>query len=158
MAAKSDWKERTTQLQQAIQDVAPDGHPRMGSVGSLRHRALFRRYLVELSEAKELAEDWWSALIDAEEEDRTGDREQAVKNVELRRPVGPVGHGAVIEVVRRFWLECAALNREVDETDRVAPEEFVLGWLLGPEYQELAKFLSNLPFWPMGLDWEGNWV
>lgn len=157
MERKSDWIERATELQRAIQDVAPTDHPRTGSVGSSRHYALFDQYLTELREAKELAEDWWEALIDAEEEDRTGDRDQAIANVEGRRSVGPVAHGAVVEVVRKFWVECAALNRQVGETERVAPEEFVLGWLMN-EYQEFAAFLSDLPFWPIGLDWEGNWV
>jgi hypothetical protein len=154
--AESDWLERATELLRAIQDVAPDDHPRVGSEGSTTHRDLFDQYLTELREAKELAEGWWEALIATEEEDRTGDREQAIANVEGRRPVGPVAHGAIIEVVRKFWLACAALNRQVSEVERVAPEEFVLGWLTS-EYQDLAAFLSRLPYWPIGLD-QTNWV
>ncbi len=158
MATTAEWNARVGAMLDAIQDVAPQGHPPRGGPGSAPHRGLFRQYVEALRQAKILADAWWQALIDTEEEDRTGDREQAVENVRMRRPVGPVAHGAVIAAIREFWLRCAALNREVAEQERVAPEEFVLGWLAALNHLDLAEFLAGLPFWPIGMDTKGNWV
>ena len=157
MARQENWIERAAELQKAIHDIAPNDHPRTGSHGSASHHALFEKYVTELRDAKELAQGWWGALINTDEEDRTGNRDQAIANVEARRPVGPVAHGAVIEAVRKFWLECVAINQQVEDAMRVAPEELVLGWLMA-EYQDLAEFLSGIPFWPIGLDRQENWV
>jgi hypothetical protein len=157
MRKNPNWRARATMLLQAARDAAPPGHPPPGGGGAPAHTALFRQYLKELRAAHETAMGWWGALLLAEEE-RTVDHDAAVDNVDERRPVGPVAHGEVIAVVRKFWLECAALNGRSEAADRVAPEEFVLGWLLKREQNDLAEFLSAFPFWPIGMDFQGNWV
>jgi hypothetical protein len=157
MRRNPNWRARASALLQAARDVAPPGHPPAGGNGSQRHAALFGRYLKALRAAHESATGWWGAILEAEEE-RTQDEAVAAENVDERRPVGPVAHGEVIAAVRQFWLECAALNEKVAPAERVPPEEFVLGWLIKREQNELAEFLSAFPFWPIGLDFEGHWV
>ena len=87
--------------------------------GSAAHQALFRQYVKDLEAAKEDAEDWWESLIDTEEE-RVGDRDQAVENVNERRPTGLMSLGASDAVVREYWLKCDALNQKTKD-----PEERV---------------------------------
>jgi len=50
------------------------------------------------------------------------------------------------------------LNGRVTQDQKVAPEELVLAWLIYANHLELAEFLADLPFWPIGLDQKGNWV
>jgi hypothetical protein len=88
-----------------------------------------------------------------------GDRDQAVENVNKRRPTGLMSLGASDAVVREYWLKCDALNRKTTNTeDTVAPEDFVLGWLLDGKHEKLGEFLADMPYWPIGMDEAGNWV
>ena len=155
--SRSKWIAKIHNMIAAVRDIAPEDHPRASKLEMpKKHRALFQEYLADLSEAREVAEGWWGALILAEEE-RTGDREQAIEIVKRRRPVGASVHGSVIAVIRKYWLACDALNRLGETRDRVAPEEFVLGRLLDGEHDGHAEFLAGIPFWPIGLDREGRW-
>ena len=38
------------------------------------------------------------------------------------------------------------------------PEEFLLRWLVTDRLDELAEFLAGMPYWPIGMDEDGNWV
>lgn len=153
----NDWKVNAQLLLQAAKDIAPPGHPRSGSVGSIRHQALFEQYVLKLEKYKREGEAWINGLIDFEE-NKTGDRNQAIENVKDRRPVGAVSDPSVTGVVRKFWLACVSLNRELAEEERVPPEEFILEWLILKGYEELAEFLTGYPFWPLGLDDHDHWV
>jgi hypothetical protein len=141
----------------AVKDVASLDHPSGGSAGSARHRSLFEEYVQKLRKHKREGEKWFKALIDSEEK-KTGDRDQAIANVKERRPVGPVSYPYVTGTVRKYWLACVSLNQELAKVERVAPEEFILGWLMQRGYDDLAEFLSGYPFWPVGLDDNDNWV
>jgi hypothetical protein len=152
------WRERARRLLLAAKDFSPDVDYSPHSRGSPAHQALFRLYVKALEAAKEDAEDWWESLIDVEEE-RVGDRDQALENVIERRPTGAMSLGASDAVVREYWLKCDGLNRKTkNPEDRVAPEEFLLLWLVNDRLNELAEFLAGMPYWPIGMDEEGNWV
>jgi hypothetical protein len=155
---KIPWKERARRLLLAAKDFSPDVDYPTHSRGTAAHQTLFRQYVKDLASAKEEAEAWWASLIDTEEE-RVGDRDQAVENVNERRPTGLMSHGASDAVVREYWLKCDALNRKTKNLEeRVAPEEFLLLWLVTERFNELAEFLAGMPYWPIGMDEEGNWV
>jgi hypothetical protein len=153
------WRQRAVNLLRAVRDVAPDDHPPSSRARAAPgpHRALFDDYLRDLGEARQHANGWIQSIID-KEEDRTGDRQEAIRIVSERRPVGAVAHGVVIATVRRYWLACDALNREADPPRRVAPEDLVLGWLVEEGHDDLAEFLAGLPYWPIGLDTDDHWV
>jgi len=153
---RSDWRDRADMLIRSVKDVVPSPPGVVFTAASKPYRALFEAYLAELRTAKDWAEDWWESLIETEK-GRTGSRKRAVVNVKSRWPVGPVAHKGMIGVIRKFWLGCQALNRKAAESKRVPPEEFIMGWLMRQD-EALAEFLSGLPFWPMGIDEEGNWT
>jgi hypothetical protein len=158
MATTTDWKDRADGLIQAIKDVAPPNHPLASMPGSSRHAKLFENFVDALIAAKEEADGWWQAVIDTEAKRSHADV-MALANVEARHPAGPAAYGSIVHVIRTYWLKCAALNKRASiDTEAVAPEEFIMLWLARSSHQDLARFLSTLPFWPMGLDAEGNWV
>ena len=72
--------------------------------------------------------------------------------------VTPADFTDVIGTIRRFWLECDALNKKIQRSERVPPEQFILEWLLDGEHDDLVSFLSKLTYLPIGLDQEGNWI
>lgn len=152
------WTERVRRLLQAAKDFSPDAGDSTDSRGTTAHQVLFRQYTKALEAAKEDAEEWWESLIEVEEE-RVGDREQAEENVNDRRPTGAMSLGATDAVIREYWLKCDVLNRKARSSDqRVAPEDLLLRWLVDNGFEELATFLANMPYWPIGMDEEGNWV
>jgi hypothetical protein len=155
---KTAWKEKARRLLLAAKDFSTDVDYPPHSRGSAAHQALFRQYIKALEAAKEDAENWWESLINTEEK-RVGDRDQAVENVNQRRPTGLMSLGASDAVVREYWLQCDALNRKTkNPEERVAPEEFLLLWLVDNRLNKLAEFLADMPYWPIGMDGDGNWV
>lgn len=153
-----NWQRRAQALLDAAADVAPTALADPGyAAASAQHQQLFHQYLAELQRAKRGADLWWQALIDTEQQ-RTGDRAEALRRVRERRPLGPVIEPKVIGTVRKFWLACAALNQRSAPAAAVPPQALVLGWLLAEGHHELARFLAGLPYWPLGLDRQGNWV
>lgn len=147
-------------LLDAVNDVRwPDSGPPVRHLagGTPEHHSRFGRFVGELRIAKSEAEDWWARLIDVETQ-RTGDRRNAQINVKTRRRNGPVVHPTVIRCVRAAWLDCEQFNRLCAPAARVAPEAFVLLWLIQSGETQLAQFLGCLPFWPLGIDASGAWV
>ncbi len=131
MVSPARWKKKAQALVDAIPDVAPPGHPPHGVSKSTAtsHRALFDRYVKALRKAKAEAEEWREDIIGA-----ARSRGETQKDAELffkeNYSVGTVAFGRVIEVLRRFWLEDDALNKKVDPRAAVAPEDFLLSWLV----------------------------
>jgi len=143
-------------LIRSVKDVVPSPPGVALTAASKPYRTLFEAYLAELRTAKGWAEKWWDSLIEAEQA-RGRSRKRAVANVKSSWPVGAVAHKGIIGVIRKYWLECQKLNQKAAESKRLPPEEFIMGWLIRQD-ETLAAFLSDLPFWPMGIDEEGNWV
>lgn len=100
-------------------------------------------------------------LLDIETR-RANARNTAVANLKRRWPIGPTAHPYVIAVLRKFFLACEALNDEFadsgDEDEEVYPHAFVSEWLLDEETDDLADFVSDLTYWPIGLDSDGDFV
>jgi hypothetical protein len=152
------WRDRVNALLQAMRDVYAEPATKQWPMTlTSRHMALFERYLRDLRRAKEGAEKRWDAMV-AAEFGRTGDLTHAEQNVEKRIPAGRVADPGVIAIVRRYWSECAALNAKFSEAEYVRPEEFLLDLLVWTTHEDLAIFLSGLPYWPIGMDAEGRWV
>ena|SRR5450432_1071072 len=124
--------------------------------GSARHRELFREYSEEIENVTTFALNWWEDTLDV----RAGpDRDkQEVRAVWEERPAGPASFPGVVALIRDYWLACHRLNQEVAEDQRVQPWTFLLGWLLDGSHEQCVSVLACMPYWPIGLDREGNWV
>ena len=75
-----------------------------------RHEALLEEYASALRVAKGRAEQWWAELIVRIEGD-VGSTDRAERAA--RWPDGPASHPWVIAVIRKYWLECEALNETI---------------------------------------------
>ena len=157
--ATERWRKKAKALVDAVRDVAPPDHPPAGRgrAASPGHRTLFDRYVKGLRKAKAEADDWRKGILEASQE-RGATKSEAEIQFKQEYPVGTVASGRIIHVLRRFWLEAAALNGKSDPAMRVAPEEFLLAWLVDGTNDDLAQFLSALPYWPIGLTKDGKWV
>jgi hypothetical protein len=158
--SKATWTQRAQALMEAVLDVAPEDHPAWISrnAADSGHKLLFASYVRELRAAKKVAEEWWEAIVKNRVLSTRGGRAQAVISARESRPLGPLSDSNLIGVLRRFWLECVARNEGVPLDQRVPPEVFLLGWLMDSREDQLAKFISGLTFWPIGLDKKNRWV
>lgn len=126
------------------------------ATGSYRHRELFREYSAEAENVTTLALSWWDDTLEV----RAGperDREE-VRAMWQERPAGPASFPGVVALIRDYWLGCHRLNQEVEQDQRVPPWIFLLGWLLDGSHEQCVSVLACMPYWPIGLDREGNWV
>jgi hypothetical protein len=102
------------------------------------------------------AERWWKGCIAAElTENRT--REEATQAALERRPAGPASAPEFVWFVRYFWLRCDDLNKELPLGDRVAPELVLLKWLADAGERDNVTLITCMPYWPIGLDEQGEW-
>ena len=125
---------------------------------SSEHRALFERYAAELKPVARRAEAVWDHEVEKLTE-QSGDRKLALREQALRMPAGPAARPYLVEIIRRYWLACDALNKNLPVEQAVAPETFLLGWLVNEMPEDPAvKMMATLPHWPMGLDQDGNWL
>ena len=118
--------------------------------------SLFHAYVQELNWAVDIALSWWNALV-ARRVERGATRRTAIRENYRIRPAGPAARPEVVFVVRKTWLECAAINRDVMMGNRIPPEVLLLKWLL-PDHANLAEVLTGMPYWPIGFDESGHFV
>jgi hypothetical protein len=130
-----------------------------------KYEELFQEYVSELNKAV------------VEEEERLGRIKEIHRNKfqseqELEEWVeegfGNIStQGRIIAVFRMYWLKCDELNQlsEEDEeikedgdeyVDYVNPKDFVVDWLSG-SYEELYEIIDSMPYYPIGIDVEGNY-
>jgi hypothetical protein len=127
------------------------------SAAAPQHLALFAQYTEFLGDAMAIAEDWWQALIQGHL-DEGKDRTRALEDAYERRYAGPASCPEIVWTLRKFWLDCVALNRTLTSAQQVPPEVFLLHWLDDGRHQQWIQVLSAMPYWPIGLDATGNWV
>jgi hypothetical protein len=122
------------------------------------HVNLFNEYRRNLKKSVNEAVYSWIKLIRSIQEDQHLSEKEAVNSAYNRALAGPAGSRYIIWVLRKYWLECEALNQTLPREQWVPPEVFLLNWLLDGAYEEEVAVLSQLPFWPIGLDKDGRWV
>jgi hypothetical protein len=118
------------------------------------HRDLFQKYRKELKTVLGDAVQWWDHRTQSFEEE-LGNAKQARLANWREFPAGPVSDPYTVAVLREYWLACDALNAKV--TPQVAPEQFLLQWVLDEGDMATAELLSAMPYWPVGMDASGHW-
>lgn len=127
-----------------------------------RHDQLFDQYVQELRKAKWAAEKWWKELI-ASETIKIGGQKEALESIKHRWPLGPASHPYVIAILRKYWLACEKLNREIsessnetdsdsDDEEPVSPIIFLCEFLMDGKHEKLAAFIAPLNYWPIGME------
>ncbi len=148
------------QLLDAPSDIAhlvpPQGRPRPLSEAAAGHRQLFALYLADLSTAYAIGDEWWKGCVGAFQ----GLGHSADEANELayeKRVAGPASAPEVVWFVRSYWMAFDKLNTELPEGERVPPAVALLGWLVDGDHDDYVRLLTCMPYWPIGLDAEGNW-
>lgn len=120
-------------------------------------RRLFVSYAADLDRACAIAIDWWNNLVRGSMERDGLDEMRAMRLNYEQRPAGPASRPEVVFVVRDYWLRTIALNQANRDRSGVAPQSLLLGWLPGNGHPDLYNILTAMPYWPIGLDENGNW-
>ena len=125
---------------------------------SPQHRQLFEHYGSKLRVAVPKATaNWEGELTGWASEGRT--LEQAYAEMWTTYPAGPAAQPFFVALVRRYWLECDALNKTTPKDQAVRPEQFLLDWLQAdPANEKLVAVLACMPYWPLGMDVKGHWI
>jgi len=100
---------------------------------------------------------WWDRMM-AHQLKRINNRDRVLRDVWRMFPAGPASEPVLISTVRKFWLACDAINLECTPDERISPEVFLLGWPVRAGKQQSIRILTYMPYWPMGLDPDGNWI
>lgn len=149
------------QLLGAPADVADwveghQGRPRPLATAHPALSAVYARYLADLPDAYEVADDWWKRCVGAQL-DLGLAPEAALRAAYEKRVAGPASEPTVVWFVRASWLAVDRANRVLSAEDRVPPEHVLLGWLVEEGRDDYVRLLTCMPYWPIGLDADGNW-
>ena len=148
-------------LLRAPLDLAECGAPtyRNDATGASAHRDLFKEYAEVIEVVSGVALEWWNEILHARRAQiEDGNDDDAEREAWLGRPAGPAACPAIVAVVRDYWLACEQINVKLEPEQRVAPWILLLGWLRDGEHGEAVRVLSCMPYWPIGLDEQGDWV
>lgn len=133
-------------------DIAPRGAPVSFASAGPAFQQIYAAYRDVLWDAHLIAVPWWENTINAQEGLGLS-RADAVKASFDKRMAGAASHPRVVQVIRDAWLRTAALGRN----GPVAPEQLLLQWLIDAGESDLVTLVACMPYWPIGIDDEGNW-
>jgi hypothetical protein len=102
------------------------------------------------------AQRWWIGCIAAEETPKRT-HEEAVQAAFDRRLAGPASVPEFVWFIRYSWLRCDGINKKLPLKRRVAPEVVLLKWLVDAGNRDYVTLLTCMPYWPIGLDEQGEW-
>lgn len=122
--------------------------------GTGEHRVLFADYEEILEVVTDVALEYWDEIIEAAAQYS----DDAMRESWINRPAGPASFPGLVALIRDYWLLCDAANQRINYHERVPPEIFLLSWLCDGKHVDQVKVLSAMPYWPIGLDYEGNWI
>lgn len=138
-------------------DIWPDGGaddlPRSAAPAELVR--LYDNYLHDLDEVLAIAGETWNAEVEDRRNDGLDLDEAILDTIETNGVAGPAAHPTVVWLVRKYWLECARIG--AGQSKAVRPETFLLGWLIEDRRDDAVTLLTAMPYWPIGLDDNGNW-
>jgi hypothetical protein len=156
-----NWQKGLWRLTHCMQDVtvadASRGSPIARTSASPKHKKLFKEYREYLEDAVAIAGEWWEGRIETKTDEGMSAAD-ALEECYEESPAGPASRGEVVWTVRNFWLRCDEINRGLPEDKRVLPEVFLLQWLFDDGVDEEARVLAGMPYWPIGMDADGQWV
>ncbi|WP_295076492.1 hypothetical protein [Tabrizicola sp.] len=120
------------------------------------YRRLFTSYIGDFAEVYECASETWEADLD--ELIEGGSTPSAAIQYKLDQcAAGPAEHPYLVWLVRNYWLACDEIGQELPDAEKVRPEVFLLAWLQEDGRREYVQLLTAMPYWPIGLDENGNW-
>ena len=123
---------------------------------SSAHQNLYSEYLTDFQSAYKIADNWWLGCVDALISDGYP-KDEALELAYENRMAGPASAPEVVWFVRTYWLSFDEINKALPPEARVPPQVALLGWLVDEKRDEYIRLLTCMPYWPIGLDENGNW-
>ncbi|MBZ9683631.1 MULTISPECIES: hypothetical protein [unclassified Mesorhizobium] len=120
------------------------------------HRRLYAQYVADFATAYEVGDAWWQDCVEAFVLDGYK-KAEAVDLAYDKRLAGPASAPEVVWFFRTYWLSFDELNGDLPPADRVPPQTAMLAWLVEDGRKDYVRLLTCMPYWPIGLDENGNW-
>jgi hypothetical protein len=157
LIANHNIKNGVWRLTNQPRDLRPDGGAKDLSMAAAPpgYIQLYHDYLRDLEEVLAIAGETWNAEVEDRQASGLTVDEAILDVIETNGVAGPASHPAVVWLVRKYWLECARIG--TGKPDAVRPETFLLGWLIEDRRDDAVTLLTAMPYWPIGLDEDGNW-
>ncbi|MET0210011.1 MAG: hypothetical protein ABW220_13285 [Burkholderiaceae bacterium] len=134
--------------------VPADSPPREAANAELA--ALFERYREGFVYLQGHCMRWWRGCIASALQPGMS-REEAVEEAYAQRAAGPASAPEFVWFIRHFWLGADAINRSLPLAERVAPQDVLLTWLSEAGEEACVELTTAMPYWPLGLDADGQW-
>jgi hypothetical protein len=103
-----------------------------------------------------VAEKWWKGCVDAFKS-QGHNAEEALQLAYGRRPSGAASVPEFVWLIRNFWFACDDLNKTLPLKKRVAPQDFLLQWLVEAGDKKNIELITSMVYWPIGLGDDGEW-
>lgn len=128
-----------------------------GLLNMKNHDELFHEYVNDLQKAIEYETNRTDKI---KENNRKRFKTKEEFDDFVKKSIDPIScSGRVIAVFRKYWLECDKTNISNDSLgngEYVNPKDFTVDWLSG-EYENLYNIIEDMPYYPIGIDEEGNY-
>jgi hypothetical protein len=121
---------------------------------------LFKRYKAELSALYKTQVKERNAVV-KRIMDRDGVDEETAREVDISENDVMIHDGRAIHIIRKYWLEVDRLKKEKQRTGGswVEPLTFLVEYVGEEEDgEELVNYLTQIAYWPIGLDENGEWT
>lgn len=120
------------------------------------YRELFDAYVPALQQAYDEAAPWWEDTVAAQRAEGLSEQ-TAVETAFNIRMAGAAADPRVVWIVRLIWLECADINSGMPDAAKIRPEYLMVQWLKDAGETELVRLLACMPYWPIGMNEDGEW-
>jgi len=119
------------------------------------HQKLFDGYVPLLRQGYKEALPWWEGTVRSAGRSGKID-EESLEEAYDARMAGPASDPRIVWIVRLIWLKCCKIN-ESEPFHAIRPEYLMVRWLIDAGENELVRLLACMPYWPIGLNADGNW-
>ena len=118
--------------------------------------ALYSSYISEFQWVFDDAVESWEADLDELIEDGATLEDAIQSKIELCA-AGPAESKPLVWLIRKYWLDCEEVGNCLAPDVRVRPEVLLLQWACEDGQHQFVQLLTAMPYWPIGLDENGNW-
>jgi hypothetical protein len=122
------------------------------------YEPLFEQYKQELRALYDTLTAERDVVVKRYTDENGGDEVAALSR--FNSDEGPLVHdGRAIRMIRHYWLEIDRLKNErlPQDKDFIEPLTFLVEDLVDEDENELVDFLTEIAYWPIGLDENNEW-
>lgn len=100
--------------------------------------------------------EWWRHVV-TQNLAEDGDVRAAAMAAYERWPAGPASREDMVGLFRKYWFACLEACKDLPEVQRMPPEDFLMSNMSSEIDPIRHLVVTAMPYWPIGLDENGNW-